>query len=85
MIEKKENVLTVPNNAVQREEGQKYVYVSQNDKIIKKQVKVGWKDKRYTEILEGLIEGEKAVIGDLDLLTKLITNQIIRRQNDTTQ
>ena len=83
-LEKKENVLTVPNNAVQREEGQKYVYVSQNDQIIKKQVKVGWKDKRYTEIMEGLKEGEKVVIGDIDLLNEQITNQLIRRQNDST-
>lgn len=83
-LEKRENVLTVPNNAVEREEGQKYVFVSQNDQIIKKQVKVGWKDKRYTEILEGLEEGENVVIGDLDLLNEQITNQLIRRQNDST-
>lgn len=83
-LEKKTKVLAVPNNAIQRESGQKFVYVSQDERIFKRPVKVGWKDKRYTEILEGLTEGEEVVMGDVDLLSERIESQQTRRQDDTT-
>jgi len=83
-LEKRTKVLTVPNNAIQREGGQKFVYVAQDDRIFKRLVKVGWKDKSYTEILEGLTEGEKVAMGDVDLLSERIESQQTRRQDDTT-
>jgi macrolide-specific efflux system membrane fusion protein len=83
-LEKRTKVLTVPNNAIQREGGQKFVYVAQDDRIFKRLVKVGWKDKSYTEILEGLTEGEKVTMGDVDLLSERIESQQTRRQDDTT-
>lgn len=83
-LEKRAKVLTVPNNAIQREGGQKFVYVTQDDRIFKRLVKVGWKDKSYTEILEGLTEGEKVAMGDVDLLSERIDSQQIRRPDDTT-
>lgn len=83
-LERKIQVLAVPSNAVQREEGQKFVYVAQNGRIEKRPVKVGWKDKKYTEILEGLAEGEEVVIGDIDQIEDRLNSQKIRRQDDTT-
>jgi RND family efflux transporter MFP subunit len=64
--EKRENVLTVPNKAIQREEGKRYVYLLENNKIDQKEVKSGWRDSYYTEIVEGLKEGENVVIGDIE-------------------
>jgi len=61
----KENVLAVPNKAVKREEGLKVVYVVQRDSLIRRSVKTGWKDSDYTEILSGLTEGERVVVGEV--------------------
>lgn len=83
-LERRTQVLAVPNNAIQREEGQKFVYVAQNGRIDKRLVKVGWKDKKYTEILEGLAEGDEVVIGDIDKIEDRFNSQKIRRQDDTT-
>jgi RND family efflux transporter MFP subunit len=64
--EKRENILTVSNKAIQREEGKRYVYLLENKKAVKKEVVTGWRDNYYTEIVEGLKEGENVVIGDVE-------------------
>lgn len=78
-LERKIQVLTLPNNAIQREEGQKFVYVTRSGLIEKQPVKVGWKDKKFTEILEGLTEGEEIVIGDVDQIEDRFASQQKRR------
>ncbi len=64
-LQKKENVLTVPNGAIRREGGKKVVFVMQNNQPVKREVKTGWKDSSYTEVLSGLNEGERVVIGEI--------------------
>jgi len=62
-LEKKENVLTVPNNAIKREQGKTVVNVLENNgKSTQRMVKTGYATNGYIEILEGLREGEKVVI-----------------------
>ena len=62
-LEKKENVLTVPNNAIKREQGKTVVTVLDNDgKMNQRTVKTGYSSNGYVEILEGVREGEKVVI-----------------------
>lgn len=63
-LQKKENVLTVPSGAIRRDGGKKVVFVMQNNQPVKREVKTGWKDSSYTEILSGLNEGERVVIGE---------------------
>jgi RND family efflux transporter MFP subunit len=63
-LQKRENVLTVPNGAIRREGGKKVVFALQNNQPIQREVKTGWKDSSYTEILSGLNEGERVVIGE---------------------
>jgi macrolide-specific efflux system membrane fusion protein len=63
-LNKRENVLAVPNKAIKREGGKKVVTVLENNKPAQKAVKTGWKDSSYTEILEGLKEGDKVVTGE---------------------
>ena len=63
-LQKKENVLTVPNGAIRREGGKKVVFVLQNNQPVRREVKTGWKDSSYTEVLSGLNEGERVVIGE---------------------
>jgi macrolide-specific efflux system membrane fusion protein len=64
-LEKRGNVLAVPNRAVRRERGRKFVYVLEDRLPVKRWVKVGWKDSEYTEIAEGLEEGENVILGDV--------------------
>ncbi|MBI4833485.1 MAG: efflux RND transporter periplasmic adaptor subunit [Planctomycetes bacterium] len=63
----RDNVLSVPNKSVKRESEQKVVYILQGDKPIRKAVKTGWKDSNFTEILEGVAEGETVIIGETGL------------------
>jgi RND family efflux transporter MFP subunit len=63
-LNKRENVLAVPNKSIKREGGKKVVIVLQNDKPIQKTVRTGWKDGSYSEIVEGVKEGDKVITGE---------------------
>lgn len=67
LLEKRENVLAVPNRAIRRERGRKYVYVLEGRQPVKRWVKIGWKDSDYTEIAEGLEENENVILGEVTL------------------
>lgn len=64
LLNKRENVLAVPNKSIKREGGKKVVTVLENNKPVQKAVRTGWKDSAYTEIVEGLKEGDKVVTGE---------------------
>lgn len=64
--DKRENVLTVPNRAIRREEGKKYVYTIEDNLTKKCEVKVGFRDNNYTEITEGLKEGNRVIVGEVE-------------------
>jgi multidrug efflux pump subunit AcrA (membrane-fusion protein) len=57
-----ENVLAVPRGAIKRDRGRYLVYVEKNGQIEEREVRVGWRDDAYTEILSGLEEGERVLI-----------------------
>lgn len=62
-LEMKENVLTVPNNAIKREQGKTVVTVLDNNgKMDQRIIKTGYSSNGYVEILEGVREGEKVVL-----------------------
>ena len=63
-LNKRENVLAVPNKAIKRDGGKKVVTVLENNKPVQKAVRTGWKDSVYTEVVEGLKEGDKVVTGE---------------------
>ncbi len=63
-LDQRKGVLTVPNNAVQRDSHRKFVLVPANGLPERRYVEVGWKDQSNTEIIEGLREGELVVLGD---------------------
>lgn len=64
-LNKRENVLAVPNKAIKREGGRKVVQVIENGKPALRTVKTGWKDSSHTEVLEGLREGDVVVTGEV--------------------
>lgn len=65
-VAKREKVLAIPNQAVRREDGDRVVFVQEGDRLVRRPVKTGWKDKTYTEVLSGLKEGERVVVGELE-------------------
>jgi len=58
----RKHVLVVPNNAVKWKNGKYVVYKVIGGKIKVVPVKVGWSDERFTQILEGLKEGDTVAI-----------------------
>lgn len=65
----KDNVLTVPSIAVIGEEN-KYVYVADNGKAVKREVEVGLKSLNKVEI-QGIKEGEKVIVGPFTTFKQL--------------
>jgi multidrug efflux pump subunit AcrA (membrane-fusion protein) len=61
-LEAKANVLAVPVKALKRERGKSVVYVLTNGQRQAKEVKVGWKDSQWVEILSGLEEGQTVLL-----------------------
>jgi len=62
IIEEKKNVLVVPNSAVRFEEGKNVVYVKTEQKPMRRDVEIGIRDDRFTEIISGVREGERITI-----------------------
>ena len=62
IIQQRSNVLLVPNQAITLLDGATYVEVIQDDEIYKSPVETGLSDWQYTEIVQGLNEGEEVVI-----------------------
>jgi multidrug efflux pump subunit AcrA (membrane-fusion protein) len=63
ILEERNDVLLVPNVAITGSGGQTYVKVLSPDGIIEDRlVTTGISDWQYTEIIDGLSEGEKIVI-----------------------
>ncbi len=63
-LEERKGVLAVPTTAIYRDRGERYVMVPEGDKHVRKTVNVGWRDGMYTEILEGLDDGDLVLIAD---------------------
>jgi macrolide-specific efflux system membrane fusion protein len=63
-LNKRENVLAVPNKAIKREGGKKVITVLENGKPVQKAIKTGWKDSGYTEVIEGVREGDLVIVGE---------------------
>jgi len=65
MLEQRKDVLAVPTAALRREEGERFVLVAEGDRHERRTVRPGWREGTVTEIIEGLSEGERVVIGDV--------------------
>lgn len=64
MMEERKNVLAVPIAAVRKEEGKAFVSLWQDDKAVQRAVRVGSRDGKYIEIVEGLKEKDVVVVGE---------------------
>jgi multidrug efflux pump subunit AcrA (membrane-fusion protein) len=63
LVESREDVLLVPNSAITSKQGQSYVQLLSPDGVTEERpVTTGLSDWQFTEIIEGLSEGDKVVI-----------------------
>jgi RND family efflux transporter MFP subunit len=62
IVEEKQNVLVIPTRAITYEDGRFFVVVSGGEGPQKREVKVGIRDERMTEVLSGLREGETILL-----------------------
>jgi RND family efflux transporter MFP subunit len=65
-VAKREKALAVPNQAVRREDGERVAFVQEGERFVRRAIKTGWKDKSFTEILSGVKEGDRVVVGEVE-------------------
>lgn len=70
IVDRKENVLLVPNSAIKSDRVGKYVEVVKDNKIEKRYIKTWVSNDEFTEVLEGLKEGEIIIIKTLSQTAK---------------
>jgi len=61
VVNERNNVLTVPVDAILNEEGKHYAFVIESDRAVKRSVELGLQEGTVVELLSGLHEGEKVV------------------------
>ena len=61
ILEVKEGMIIVPTNTVIERDGARFVYKVENNLIKKRPIKIGISNWEYTEILDGLKEGDRVV------------------------
>ena len=65
IMDERKDVLTVPNSTIRKDEAGKFVYLVKDGTNVYTPVKTGMTDGVYTEILEGLEEGDKVLCNDI--------------------
>jgi len=61
ILESREDVLLVPAKSVKKSGGANFVYVLEKGKPVRREVRVGWKQGQFIEIIEGLKEGDEVL------------------------
>ncbi|MGH7677891.1 MAG: hypothetical protein ACRENU_05450, partial [Gemmatimonadaceae bacterium] len=56
------SVLALPARAIRREDGSSVAYVVSDGRTRSRAVRLGWRDRNWVEIVEGLKEGERVLI-----------------------
>jgi HlyD family secretion protein len=57
----KQNILTVSSSSIKSKNGNSYIEMLENSSVVKKNVQTGISDDTKTEIISGLIEGDKII------------------------
>jgi RND family efflux transporter MFP subunit len=62
VVQQKENVLLVPNRAIKVTRNQRTVQLMENGQLVEKQIRTGMSNDQFTEVTEGLSEGQEVAI-----------------------
>ena len=65
MVEERKNVLAVPTTAVRKEDGKSFVRLWQDGKATFRPVRVGSRDGKFVEIIDGVKEKDSVVVGEI--------------------
>lgn len=61
-LETRKNVIAVPSKAIVRERGERFVTIVADNTQETRKIKTGWYDSSFTEVVEGLNEGETILL-----------------------
>ena len=70
VVENKNGVIAVPNQALISENGLQYAYIVKENKIKKTPVKIGISNDEVTEVVQGIIEGDSLIPEGQSFLTE---------------
>jgi multidrug efflux pump subunit AcrA (membrane-fusion protein) len=73
----KTGVLAIPNNAVILDRGERFVYVAEGNKGVRKAIVTGIEQDRFVEIKEGLMEGDQVVVRGQEAIRENTTLRVI--------
>ena len=65
VLEGREDVLTLPNGAVRRDSEGVFAFVPEADSLERRAIRTGYRGRDYTEVLDGLVEGDEVVVGSV--------------------
>ncbi len=63
LLERREGVIAIPNRAVRRDRQGTYAFVVKDDTRVRRDIRVGYRGRDFTEVVEGLEEGERVIVG----------------------
>ena len=73
----KPQVLAIPSNAVIGEQGERFVYVVEGNKAVRKPVVTGIEQDRFVEVREGLKEGDQVIVRGQEGIRENTTIRVI--------
>jgi multidrug efflux pump subunit AcrA (membrane-fusion protein) len=65
LLESRENVIAIPNSAVRRDRDGTYAFVLESGARARRVIRVGYRGRDYTEVVEGLAEGDRVIVGTI--------------------
>lgn len=65
-LEQRNDVLAIPNRAVRRDRNGTYAFVMESGARVRRDIGIGYRDRDYSEVLDGLNEGDRIVVGTVE-------------------
>lgn len=78
VMDTRSDAVTVAKNSILREQGSYYIFVTKEDKVIKKEVRLGLENRGRIEILSGISSEDTVVVKGQEYLSEDSTIQIVR-------
>ncbi|SNS50651.1 HlyD family secretion protein [Anaerovirgula multivorans] len=76
IVNSREDVLLIPENAVFQQNGKNYVFVNEGNAAVLREIQKGIESKRQVEVITGLQEGEEIILSPDEKLEKGIAIKV---------